>query len=128
MEAQSTDTGGGTCLVLALPTSVDAAESTAADAVAGETAVDAAAGNTAAPGSTAVGSESSVSTAHEPVVRSCWTWRTDRWHWRRKGWVLLGYRCRSRWRSAASLPRLHRGCQVAACQSLQPVDQMKFYL
>ena len=64
MEAQSTDTGGGTCLVLALPTSVDAAESTAADAVAGETAVDAAAGNTAAPGSTAVGSESSVSTAH----------------------------------------------------------------
>jgi len=40
MEAQSTDTGGGTCLVLALPTSVDAAESTAADAVAGETAVE----------------------------------------------------------------------------------------
>lgn len=53
MEAQSTDTGGGTCFVLALPTSVDAAENTAAVA-----------GNTAAPGSTAVGFESSVPTAH----------------------------------------------------------------
>lgn len=55
MEAESTDTGGGTCLVLPLPTSVDAAENIAADVVAG---------NTAAPGSTAVGFESSVPTAH----------------------------------------------------------------
>jgi hypothetical protein len=33
--------------------------------------------------------------------------------------------CRSRWRSAASLPHLRIGCRVATCQSPQPVNQME---